>query len=360
MLNIHQFILHHLKNINGNKNLQSSPKHFKVTQTAERIISEIFDNYEKKSGKSYGTFNQEHFESLLKKYAQEVSVDLLTVSKDMANILLDKMPISSLNVNLLFSRIQKIKNDDSGDKKINDYLLIALVNNKDGAMIKGYSFEDSIYLNTKDIRFAGLIDISLWKHILAEETKPEDEQDKDIIAKQYISFLNAAEYFKTFLGCEDAREPKKTTALLISIIPELAKNLYPDSGQDPALRKRQEHELRKKVHSYLQAQAKSNIPFDAKSFANIVSPDNPEIVIALLNDNRFSIPDNFHLNLHEVNRLNTLEFKAKDWSIELHLDAILDGSIVYDRQEGFVILKNPPDSLIHNIENINNNYDSDT
>lgn len=354
MLNIHQFVLHHLNNVNGNKELQSSPKQFKVTETAVRIISEIFTNYEKKVGKSYGTFNQEHFESLLKKYAKEISIDLLTASEKMAKILLDKMPIHSLNVNLLFSRIQKIIDDEFGNRAITDYLLIALVNNKNGAMIKEYSFEDSIYLNTKDIRFAGLIDLSLWKSILKEKINPEAQQDKDLLSKQYISFLNAAEYFKTFLGCEDAREPKKTTALLISIIPELAKKLYPNSEQDPELRKRQEHELRKKIHSYLQAQAKAEIPFNAKSFSNFLSPDSPEIVTELLNDNRFSIPDNFHLNINEINRLETLEFKASDWSIELSIDAILDKSIVYDKQENAVILTNPPQTLIDNIESINN------
>lgn len=360
MLNIHQFVIHHLNNVNGNKELKSSPQNFKVTETAEHIISEIFNNYEKKLGKSYGTFNQNHFEFLLKKYAKEVSVDLLTISKEMANILLDKMPIQSLNVNLLFTRVQKIKNDHFGNREINDYLLITLISNKNGAMIKGFSFEDSIYLNTKDIRFAGLIDISLWKRILTEKIKPENQQDKDIITKQYISFLNAAEYFKTFLGCKDAREPKKTTALLISIIPELAKKLYPNSNLEPELKKRQEHELRKIVHSYLQAQAKAHIPFNSESFSKIISPDNPEIVVSLLNDNRFSIPDNFYLNLNEISKLDILEFKAEDWYIELHLDAILDGNIIYDKKENTVILNNPPQALIDNIESIKNNGDSDT
>ncbi|MFZ7203541.1 nucleoid-associated protein, partial [Avibacterium avium] len=239
---------------------------------------------------------------------------------------------------------------------VNLHILRALcrhkVGAKYGAMIRDYSFEDTIYINPRDIRFAGLIDITLWKNIKKEKIKPDTEQNGELILKQYISFLNAAEYFKSFFGCSDAREPKKTTALLVRIIPELIKKLNLSASEAS--------EFRKNVYSYLKGRSNAKLPFKGAEFANFIAPSEPEIVTTLLNDVRFSIPDNFTLIDKELEDISTLEFKTENWSIELNVDSILDKDIVYDKKENVVILRNPPQELIDNIESINDDKSSRT
>lgn len=158
---------------------------------------------------------------------------------------------------------------------------------------------------------------------------------------RYISFLKGKEsdvsdYFKYFLGCDDAVIARTETTKLLELLDTFIRSNGWDIDQAKAVKER--------AHDYLKGLSDRNFEFNSESFANYLSFDDPQSLIDILSHQNSGVSDGFVPDGRIIRRLYTYAAKTKHWKISFDNEAIISGDIGFEN--GRIILNNPPAELL--------------
>lgn len=288
------------------------------------MIESVCERYQGRTGKSYGRFENDidnyPMQTIVRDYVQKRD-SFYECSRRMMNHLKERADAERLSTGG-FVFLSHLGIDGK------EYLLVAIVNEATGSVVnEDLEILDSKYLDIDKLRVAGRIDLTSWK-----------EQIPDV---RYVSFLRGhadiSDYFKKFLGCSIVSAELKDTQMLVKALKKFAQELDPcdrDAFFDRAYDK-------------LKQLRKDNIPLDLNSFANELSPDNPDILKQKFTAEEFELSDGF---IPDTRAIQTLKiFKGKStrcgkWEIKFDREA-LNESVIFDQDYERLILYNIPSDL---------------
>ena len=295
----------------------------KVTAPVQRVVDQLHSLYGRRTSKSHGRFaadednypTQKHLRSYVE--SDEQPFDVLTEALMKTLQMHAQAKAAATGGHVFFAHFER-------DQR--HYLLVAIVNDTLGAALtKQHDVQDVTHLDVDGFRFAGRINITAWAN-------SED---------RYIGFLkgkgNVAEYFQSFLGCDDAVQEKADTKNLVDALKSFAdKQGYEPEARTTFLAKAKEICERS-------ASKKEEISFDA--LTNELTPDDPEALRDFLADPDLMLNDRFIPNRAILNSLVRFKAKTSHWSVEFDREAIRDREVVYDPEHGTLTLRNLPDEL---------------
>lgn len=298
--------------------------HSKITHTTERVIDTLQKLYAKRTSKSHGKFSidtinfptQQHVRSFI----ETGSKDFLRLTKEMTLTLRkEASQKGSATGGHVFYALFKRDNKQ--------YLLVAIINDKLGAALsEGFDVEDSTHLDLEGFKFAGRLNVTAWLN--GEE--------------RYLSFLkgkgNVADYFREFIGCDDATAEKIDTQTLITSLKKFADDQrYTRQEKDAFLAKAKDICARLSSHQ-------QELSFSA--FSNEMLPDNPDLLIEVLTDPEITLNDNFIPHKPSLNRLTKFQAKTKHWTLEFDRDVLQQGPIEFHAEQKILVIRDLPEDLV--------------
>lgn len=288
-------------------------------EVTHEFLSGLLAYYEKRAGKSYGHFEQDQVNYpasvFLHNWYTAKEEDFIPTTKLFMAHLQSRTPATSASANIVFAYITE------ADK---DMLLVAVVNNKKGAAIENRDFKRTQFLDLKEMRFAGKVDLTAWQN--QEES--------------YISFLaggsDVSNFFQQFLGCNSAVRAKAITIVLTELIDRFS--------QDKKMSPERIQKFYADSHDYLNTLSEDN-PFQAEVFSRTVYPEAPEDLQGYMNREEYQIPDGFCPHKDTVNTLNIITFTETNYTLRVRRNAIISGNAYYDVEMDAVILKTPSEPM---------------
>ena len=315
-----------LKNAHENADIELRPGGIvNVTPTAQRVIDELHKLYSERTGKGYGTFDNDENNFPMSRYVRQHFIDNSIDFSALTKLMMEHLKVRSSEEQLATGGHVLIAHVNNG---ATDFLLTAIVTDTIGAAITAgaMDFIDSIYLDISHFRFAGRINLTSWQ--------AADEE-------RYISFLkgsgDVSGYFKKFLGCNDVLSARRETQKLIEGLGLFATN------QHLELEKRDsffEH-----VHSYLNDLAKNNMPLSLDALANNLWSNAPNDLLAVLTDENLELSDGFVPDKKEIKKLVKFKGIAAHWKLEFDREALRFEDVRYNKNNNTLILSNVPDAL---------------
>ncbi|WP_066569540.1 nucleoid-associated protein [Snodgrassella sp. CFCC 13594] len=284
-------------------------------EVTNEFLDGLLAYYEKRVGKSYGHFESDTVNYPASVFLQQWYIDKKTnfiqTTKNFMAHLQNRAPHTSASANIVFFCVT-----ENGK----DLLLISVVNNKKGAAIENRDFKRTQFLDLKEMRFAGKVDLTAWKN-----------QDEN-----YISFLaggsDVSNFFQQFLGCNSSIRSKTITIALTELVGQFS--------QDKEMSPERILKFYADSHEYLKNLTEEN-PFNAEVFSRTVYPEAPEDIQDYMNKDEYKIPDGFSPHKATVDTLNTVTFTENAYTLKIRRDAIIRGNAYYDEDMDAVILRNP-------------------
>lgn len=326
--NITYHILHKEQGTTENVRIEINPEVLNVSDTSHELLNQLIDRYRGKAGKGYGKFEEDvdnfPISTILENYLNEDhSDDFAITTERLMNVLKAR---SESQAGAKGGKIAFIHYTEANE----DYFLIALLTEKTGVMAKDWNLTLDEFLNIDNMRFAGRINLNEWQDVNCD--------------KRYISFLkgqgNVSDYFRRFMGCNDAVMANFETKNLVTFINDFAT----EQGMDLNERKT----LSENAKSYLSQMSEENEPFILQTFANNIWSENPQVFIDSIErsgeENSTSISDGFIPHKTALRRLTVFTHKTQHWSMSFDATAIQNEDVRYEN--GNIILSNPPSDLI--------------
>ncbi|HGM4725028.1 TPA: nucleoid-associated protein [Serratia marcescens] len=320
---IHHLVIHVMnKKQHAHAELEPSPDEKAVRDASRRLIKDITTKYSGRAGKGYGRFEDDRDSYPMGNIADDYYVskrqNFYDISLRMLNHLSDRANSEQMSTGgyVLITHIES-------DSK--EYLLVALLTATIGSTVRNFDVEDSEYLDISKLRVAGRIDLTSW-------TEGRE---------RYISFLkgqnSVSAYFKKFLGCNDILIAKKETEKLRDALREFVheQNL---EGED-------KEEFLNQAHTQLQSLSKTGTPFDILTFANELWPSNPEILLEKLSNDELQLSDGFVPDGKVIRDLVSFKGKSRHWTLKFDREALVDGSVTYDKENDRLLLSQIPEPL---------------
>ncbi len=320
---IHHLVMHVMnKEQHGVPELLPSPNEKAVRDASRRLINDITSKYSGRAGKGYGRFEDDRdsypMGNIAIDYFVSHSQSFYDISLRMLNHLGDRANSEQMSTGgyVLIAHIEIAEHH---------YLLVALLTATIGSTVKDFDVEDSEYLDISKLRVAGRIDLTSWQN------------DKE----RYISFLKGqntvSAYFKKFLGCNDILIAKKETEKLRDALREFVSenNIEGDDKE----------EFLNRAHNQLQVLSKAGAPFDILTFSNELWPSNPELLLSKLSNEELQLSDGFVPDGNVIRDLVSFKGKSQHWTLKFDREALLDGSVTYDKDNDRLILSQIPDPL---------------
>jgi nucleoid-associated protein len=278
--------------------------------------------YSGNTGKAFGCFEANEDEFPAQRYIRQHVIhneyDFIVLSEKLMERLVNQAGDELLATGgyVLFARISV------GETH---YVLIAIVTETVGtAITDGLDVIDSVHLDLSHLRVAGRIDLNAWQAGV----------------ERYISFLKGrgdiADYFKTFIGCNDVLKPLVETQKLVTALEAFA------TEQGMTVESR--GAFLERAHQFI-VQLPKNSPLSLSSLANHSWPDEPEKLTATLSRDEFSLSDGFVPDRRAAKGLVNFEGKSQFWKLNFSRAAIKNGHVEYDAENQRIILKNIPDDL---------------
>lgn len=295
-----------------------------VTEPVQRLVDALHALYSEKTGKGYGKFEDDEdtypMQRRVRAYFANKQDDFLAFSLAAMNILKGKADDAALSTGG-YVLIAHIFNG------VRDFLLFAIVTDTVGSAITdNLDIEDRAHVDLNRFRVAGRIDLTGWA--------AKDER--------YIGFLKGtkatvSEYFKHFLGCNDAIQPLNETRKLTQALQQFAKEQLLDEKERDA--------WLEQVYDVCAALAKSGEPFSIDEFSNQLWPKEPELVRKALADNDLQMSDGFVPDRRALRPLVKFKASTNLWKLEFDRKAMRTGDIGYDKEHGTLTLRNLPEAL---------------
>ncbi|MBM3117413.1 nucleoid-associated protein [Jeongeupia naejangsanensis] len=321
---LRNFVVHHLiKAPQGPASMQLRDAEIPVSPAALQLVDQLVDRYSERSGKGFGRFEDDEdsfpMPRLLRQHVVDGAIDFLMLSRLMMQQLLASIEAEPLAAGgyVLIARVEHADND---------YLFVALASEALGTAIgDGLSIVDSPYLDLANLRVAGRIDLSAWQRGV----------------ERCISFLkgrgDVANYFKRFLGCNDVVIALKETQKLVQGLAEFAeRQAMPTETRDA---------LFERAHGYLDERGDAGEPVSLDTLVEQAWPDAPGLLREALNDDESRIARDFVPDRRAIRPLTHFKAAADHWKIEFDRNSLRSGQVIYDRDNGTLILTEIPEGL---------------
>ena len=216
----------------------------------------------------------------------------------------------------------------------NPFFMVILLKDREGIGINDkLDLEPIQSLDLERLHFAARIDISKW-----QSTNPK-------IKRNHIWFLkgknreNVVKYFKTFLGINEGlySDPQKQNANLVKAVLRFTSDEYDYAQREIAIHR---------IHELAIAKNETNEYISLQEITSLISPNEPDKFITYLIQEKIEIPGEFPVEISEINKLNRLRARTKDFYISFHRDAIENG-IIWKNDRGNIEIKGAPQELLN-------------
>ena len=321
---IKECIVHKLVKVRNQTTSSVEPRQtlLSVNKSVQLLVDTVYKMYSDRTGKGYGQFEADEENFPTQKYIKHHVIDKSKSFVELTETLMRKLAREAAGEYfatggyVFFAKVTV---------NAHEYLLITMITEVIGAAISSeLEVTESIHLELQHLKVAGRIDLTTWLNG----------------GERYISFLkgktDVAEYFKTFIGCNDILKPVEETKQLVGALEDFATDLNMTPGD-------RGHFL-ESAYSFLKG-IKKNQPISLDALANHVWPDEPEKLKTKLADEKYRISDGFIPDGRSYRGLITFAADTKLWKLSFSRDAILDGSVMYDRSNNKLTLSNVPAEL---------------
>ncbi|WP_434352630.1 nucleoid-associated protein [Psychrobacter sp. HD31] len=322
--NIVYHILDKEQGVINNGKIYLNPHKLPIDDSTNELFSQLMERYKGRAGKGYGTFEDDIVNfpasSILDNYY--INKNFLETTEKLMTVLLSH---SNSQVGASGGKVVFVTYTENKES----YFLVAILGEKVGLLARDWNLTQDEFLNFENLRFAGRVNLTAWKRDSTE---------------RYISFLkgsgDVSDYFKRFLGCNDALMNNLETKKLVELIDSFT-HTQKISFQEKV-------DLRNQAKDYLSNLADNSIQFSLQTFANHIWSTEPQQLIdhfaSYGEDNDLLLSDGFVPDKRNLRRLTTYEQKTKNWKLSFGSEAITSGEI--DSVDGQIIIKNPNDELI--------------
>lgn len=317
---IHQLIKEANKRPVSNKQAEAL---LNVTEKEKMFMGRIHKSYYGKSSPVYGIFGDEDnsFKNLLESYIEEK--DFYQFSVDVMHLYESRLraTISASGGFMLLC--------DYVSKKSKDYnLLVVMMNNKDGYMVKeDLTLSEVKNLDLSKVDVAALINISKWNAV---------RRGEDTESKSYLSFVKGLKkvsfYFMSFIDCSDKTTSSESTERLLNAIDDYLQNK--EYSREDCIKKRTN------LQYYCQEclAKKKEILLDNVSM--IINPEEPEDFKKMASDENYKVSAIISGDKSKLKTLNTVIYKGSTFSITFDYN-LLGDDIIFEKDESLT-LKNLP------------------
>lgn len=295
-----------------------------ASDTARRVIDNINDQYGRRASKSHGRF----------------SVDATTYptgEQIRAYLESDERDFGALSIRLMRTLAAQARRKPGAtgghvffahfERDARHYILVALVNDRLGAMITNDSdLADVRHLDMDGFRFAGRVNVSGWS-----------EGDE-----RYIGFLkgkgNVSEYFQEFLGCDTTISARVETTSLVKALKEFAET----TGMEPA----EKEQFLRAASDICERVSRSGQQISFEAVSNELQPNSPMDLSEYLSDPDRGLNDHFTPDRRALRGLVKFRAKTRFWSMEFDRDALLQSKIIFNSEERTLLITELPEHLL--------------
>ncbi len=221
----------------------------------------------------------------------------------------------------------------SGDNDAR-WFLVAIINNVTGAAVDEATLEvvEAMHVDLENLRVAGRVNVAAWR-------TPGD-------TTRYVGFLkqhgDVAEYFKSFLGCNDVTSTSTETRGLLTALKAFAatEQMQPE---------RQEEFLRA-AYNFCDGLATRGEPLSLDALSNVVWPNAPEHLRATFTADNLTVSDQFIPNKSALRSFVRIRAKNRNWTLDMQRQALFSGDAQYLPESRSLLLQNLPPDLIAALE----------
>ena len=290
---------------------------------ALRLAERLCAQYESRSAKGFGRFEEDEESYPLARWLREhlidETLDFTTLSRQLAErvqAIADEDELED-GGHLVLARIRE------GD---GDSLWIALLGSAEGVAIGG-ALEplDCTHVDFSALHAAGRVDLAGWRR--------GDER--------YLGFLRGrgkgGAWFKRVLGCSDVMVALQETKKLVATLDRFVdtERLAP-ATRDAVL---------ERAHDYLDTLGEAGAPVVFEELAREVFPEQPARLDALLRAEETKIAPGFVPNRRAIRPLVRFSASAENWKLEFERSGLHSGAVHYDRATDTLVLSGVPDYL---------------
>lgn len=326
---IADLVVHKLiKEQHGPASFELRAGHSQLTESAQRLVDQLYQYYIARPGKGYGKFEDDEasfpMPRLLRQHVTEGSIDFAELTAGMLQNLAERAQQESLASGcfVLIARLRQMPSD---------CILVALISEAMGTAInQNLDIVDSMHLDLGNLRAAGRIDLLAWKNG----------------AERYISFLkgrsDVAQYFKQFLGCNDVVIALKETQKLVQSLNQFAEAEGMDSGQ--------RDQMLERAHGYLDELGENSAPLSLDDLAEHVWADAPDRLQSALHDEASELSSGFVPDRRAIRPLVRFKANGPQWKLEFDRSSLRSGAVIYDKRSDTLVLSNVPEQLKRMLE----------
>lgn len=319
-------IVHKLLKARGSKEISIEARDTALDTTAalQKLVDAVHDAYAKKTGKSYGAFENNAelhpAQTYIRKLVDEGEQAFVGASKDLLRLLAQKAKKEQFATGG-YVLIADIFNG------ANRFFLVAMLTDVAGAAITDdLEVVESVHLDLSAMRFAGRVNITDWY------------AGND----RYISFLrgkkaDVSEYFQDFLGCSTLIKPLQETQHLVGAVKKFA--------TDHELDDQRREKLLAEVDAYGRECIKEGKPLELETLANRVWPEEPAVLQDALAKSDPPISDGFIPDGRGLRELKKFKASTKTWTLEFERAAMSDHTIQFDPKTRVLKITQIPDDI---------------
>jgi len=330
MLQIHNLIIHNIIKKQHDKEIKSKvrPTEIKVLETHNVFFEKLLKIYYNKSNPAYGVFDKN-----TTNYPYQTLVDNFLDNK---NTFKD---FTEYSMHLLINRM-KMKTGTTGgfflvcnfSSNGTDFLATIMLNNTTNYDIDEVNLDivEKMTLDIDKVDVANIINLN----------------KRRANSNTYLSFTKGrkqiSEYFIEFIGCTKITDSKHYSSNLKRAINDfLIIEKYDDDLKAS---------IKMKAHSILYQKKKTYIDLD--EFCNALFPVNPDNFRNHVSKEEYEVTSNFKCDMNTFKDYQSIFFESPKLHFSFDRN-LLDGeTIVYDRDEKSLKFKNLAQSVINQIEQI--------
>ncbi len=334
-MEIHNLIIHNIIKKQHDKSIMKKirPDEIKVSEKHNTFFQKILGIYYKKSNPAYGVFSSDK-----KIYPYQSLVDdFLETRTTFKNF-------TEYSLNLFIS---KMKSNATGGfylsayftSNSNRFLAIVMLNNTTNYDIDESNLDiiEKMTLDIDKIDVANIINLT----------------KRDLKTNTYLSFTKGrkqiSDYFIEFIGCTKLTDSRHfSNNLKLAFNDFLIQEEYTNE---------QKIKLKISAHSVLYQKTKEKKEIDIQEFCNILFPDNPDKLRDFLSEEVREVTSNFRCDLSVFKDYKTIYFESSKVKFQFDRDLLDDINIVYDKNEKSLKFKNLDQSVINQIENLEEKND---
>lgn len=314
--------IHDLKRVEKTYTVTLAAETLPISDTAERVITTIYDLYNSRTSKSHGRFTTAEgspTEGQVRDYVASEEKDFIGLTSRMMEHLAREAAkkAASEGGHVFFAHFRR---------EGSDFLLVTIITDKLSAALTGGGMKDVEHLDLEGFRFAGRINLTAWAQ----------SQDR------YLSFLkgkgNISDYFRDFLGCDSAILERKDTLNLVSALKDFTVAARMQETEATA--------FLEDARGYLGRANKAKEPVDFAAMANRLMPNDPTQLSAFLAHTDRQLNEGFVPNASAIKLLVRLTAKTDMWTVDFSREAVDKSIVRFDPSNRSLVLLGVPDALI--------------